>query len=109
MKSKSLIMLVLSIGFGVIAAIGISQVLNNRSVAEDAGGPRGPVLLATATLDAKTILTEENVKIENWPTNIIPPDAVTSLDEVTDMVTLNRLSDGMPIVRNAIQHKNQSR
>ena len=105
MKSKSLILLVLSIGFGIVAAIGISQVMKNQTIAEDKSEARGPVLLATAPLDMRTLLTEENVKIENWPISIIPPDAVTSLEEVTDMVTLSRLSNGMPIVKTAIQHK----
>ena len=107
MKSKSLILLVLSIGFGIVAAIGISQVMNNQTIAEPTT-PRGPVLLATGPIDMRALLTEENVKIENWPTDIIPPDAVTSLDEVTDMVTLNRLGEGMPIVKSGIQHKNKS-
>ena len=104
MKSKSLILLVLSIGFGLVAAIGISQVMKNQAIG-DVAAPRGPVLLATGPLDMKALLTEENVKIENWPVDIIPADAATTLDDVTDMVTLSRLSKGMPIVKSAIQHK----
>ena len=105
MKSKSLILLVLSIGFGLVAAIGISQVMKNQTIAEVAA-PRGPVLLATGPLSISALLTDENVKLENWPVDIIPDDAITSLDEVTDMVTLSRLSKGMPIVKSAIRHKN---
>ena len=106
MKSKSLILLVLSVGFGIVAAVGISQVMKNQSIADDgAAAARGPVLLATGTLDMRTPLTEENVKIENWPVSIIPPDAVTSFEEVNEMVTLTRLSQGMPIIKTAIQHK----
>ena len=66
---------------------------------------KGPVLVAAGPLDLRTELTEKNVKIENWPTTIIPPDAVTSLKDIVDMVTVNRLSQGMPIFKNAIQHK----
>ena len=66
---------------------------------------KGPVLVAAGPLDLGTELTEKNVRIENWPTTIIPPDAVTSLEDIVDMVTATRLSQGMPIVKNAIQHK----
>ena len=108
MKSKSLILLVLSLGFGIVAAIGISQVLNGRADAGPAESPRGPVLLASADLSLYEKLTEENVKLENWTLETIPENAVTSLDEIVDMVTTTRLSPGIPIVRNAIQHKNLS-
>ena len=78
MKSKSLILLVLSIGFGIVAAIGISQVMKNQAIAEPVETPRGPVLLASADLGLHEKLTEENVKLENWPTDTIPENAVTT-------------------------------
>lgn len=106
MKSKSLILLVLSIGFGIVAAIGISQVMKGQAIGKETATPMGPVLVAADTLDLKTQLTEENVKIENWPTSIIPPDAISSLDEIVDMVTTSRMSEGMPVVRGLITHKN---
>ena len=108
MKSKSLILLVLSIGFGIVAAIGISQVIKNQAIAELLETPRGPVLPASADLGLHEKLTEENVKLENWPTDTIPENAVTTLEEITDMVTRIRMSPGIPIVRSAIQHKNLS-
>ena len=106
MKSKSLILLVLSIGFGIVAAIGISQVMNNKVDGATTATPMGTVLVATGPLDLKAVLTEENVKIESWPSSIIPPDAVSDIEEITDMVTMTRMSQGMPIVRGAIQHRN---
>ena len=101
MKSKSLILLVLSIGFGIVAAIGISQVMNGRVQAGPAEAPRGPVLLASADLSLFEKLTEENVKLENWVIDTIPPDAVTSMEEIKDMVTTTRMAPGIPIVLSA--------
>ena len=68
--------------------------------------PMGPVLVTTGTFGLLTELTEENVKIEQWPTNIIPPEAITTLEEIKDMVTLTRMSRGMPIVKGSIGTKN---
>lgn len=97
MKSKSMMLMVLSMGFGLIAAIGISQVMGRSSSTQPAT-KMGPVLVAADHLDIHAPLTEENVKIENWPANIIPEDAVTSMEDITDMIVLSRLSKGMPIV-----------
>ena len=109
MKSKSLILLVLSVGFGILAAIGISQVMKSNAIGDDTPvTPMGPVVLAASQLNLRTQLTDENVKIENWPINIIPPEAVTSLDEIKDMVTLAPMSQRMPIMKGSIQHKNKS-
>ena len=60
----------------------------------------------TGTFGKLTELTEENVKIEQWPTNIIPAEAITTLEEIKDMVTLTRMSRGMPIVKGSIGTKN---
>jgi len=104
MKSKSLILLVLSIGFGLLAAIGISQVMKNNVVAENSE-PMGQVVLAASSLSLHTELTEENVKIATWRASIIPPEAITSLEEIKDMVTDTPLSQGVPIVKGAVVHK----
>ena len=97
MKSKSFMLMVLSTGFGLVAAIGISQVLGQKSANAEPEKAMGPVIVAAADLDPITRLTEENVKIENWPLDIIPDDAATSLDDIEDMVNRNRLGKGMPI------------
>ena len=100
MKSKSMMLMVLSMGFGLIAAIGISQVMGRSSSAQPAV-KMGSVLVAADDVDIHQKLTEENVKIENWPANIIPEDAITSLEEITEtkQIVLSRLSKGMPIVQ----------
>jgi len=73
---------------------------------EQSSTPMGPVLVATDTLNLRTELTDENVKIEQWPTKVIPPEAITTLEEIKDMVTSTRMNRGMPIVKGSIVHKN---
>ena len=107
MKSKSFMLMILSMGFGLIAAIGISQVMGRNKANAQPVIPMGPVLVAADHLDMYTKLTEENVKIENWPTNIIPEDAITSIEAIQNNVTLARLSKGMPLVSSAIVDEKQ--
>ncbi len=108
MKSKSMMLMVLSMGFGLIAAIGISQVMGRSSSTQPAT-KMGPVLVAADHLDMYSRLNEENVKIENWPANIIPEDAVTSLEEIEDKIILSRLSKGMPLVGSATINEKEHR
>jgi pilus assembly protein CpaB len=107
MKSKSFMLMILSMGFGLIAAIGISQVMGRSAGSSAPATVMGPVLVAADHLDMNVLLTTENVKIENWPANIIPEDAATTIEEISDMVIRTRLSKGMPIVKSTIINKNQ--
>lgn len=106
MKSKSLVLMVLSLGFGLVAAIGISQVMGRNN-------PEAPkiqtrtVIVAADDLEYKTLLTPENVKEEQWPVDIIPANAVTSMDQITDMATQTFVAKQMPISTSNIVHKKQ--
>ena len=77
--------MVMSMGFGLIAAIGISQVMGRSSAPASSGPKMGAVLLTADHLDHHTFLNEENVKIENWPVSIIPENAVTDIAQIKDM------------------------
>ena len=98
MKSKSFMLMVLSMGFGLIAAIGISQVMGRNKASAQPVTKMGPVLVAADHLDMHTLLTAENVKIENWPANIIPEDAATSIEDIEGKVNMARMTKGMPLV-----------
>ncbi len=97
MKSKSLILMIVSLGFGLIAAVGISQVMGKNNSSEPAL-KTAPVLVATDHLKTHTILTEENVKVVKWPITIIPEGAATSLEEIQNKAIGGRLSKDMPIM-----------
>lgn len=106
MKSKSFMLMFLSTGFGLVTAVGISQVLGQKSTNAEPEKAMGPVITVSADLDPNSRLTNENVKIENWPLNITPEDAATSLDDIKGMVNRNRLGKGMPIQLSMIVNEN---
>lgn len=97
MKSKSLILMVVSLGFGLIAAIGISQVMGNNKQTEPTV-ERAQVLVAAKSLKHGDDLTEDNVKIEHWPVEVIPEDAARSFDQIKHMKIATRLSKSLPIL-----------
>jgi pilus assembly protein CpaB len=106
MKSKSFMLMVLSMGFGLIAAIGISQVMGSKA---NTAPPvkMGPVLVASSHLNIKAQLSEENCSIENWPVNLIPEGAATDLEEVKGKVITARARKGQVLHSMDIKHRNE--
>ncbi|MFN9540699.1 MAG: Flp pilus assembly protein CpaB [Planctomycetota bacterium] len=103
MKSKSLILMFVSLFFGLIAAVGISQVMGRNS---GSGLQKQvklvPVVLATEFLDHDTELTEKNCKVENWPAEIVPDNSAQSLEEVKHKAVTTRINKGVPISLNDV-------
>lgn len=109
MKSKSLILLVVSLGFGLVAAIGISKVMGGSGGTDEPVAKTRPVLVAAKQFDHGTLLTEENLKVEEWPIHVIPENAATDLADVENMAIITRLSKGLPILKTDIVNKNEIR
>ena len=109
MKSKSFVLMTLSLGFGLIAALGITQVMGKNKQPLEPKVKMGQVVVSLDHLGHKTLLNEENVRIENWPQEIIPENAVRSIEDIADMATLTRLSKGLPILKSDIVHKNEAK
>ena len=100
MRMKSLILIFIALGCGLVASIGISQVM-------DRGGTGGNVemeqiLVALADIDIGSKLDAQNVKLEDWPKNKIPEGAVRRLDDVKEKFANSRFFKGEPIHVNRI-------
>jgi len=106
MKSKSLILMIVSLGFGLVAAVGISQVMGRGGTIEQPKISLGPVLVSVEQLEHSNELDETNVKLENWPVEIIPENAATSFAQVENMAIVTRLSKGLPILLTDLVDKN---
>lgn len=100
--------MILSLGFGLVAAIGISQLMKaNKANAQQPVQEMAPVLVAADVINMKTVLTEEHVRLENWPKSIVPEGVVTTLEEIKDMAAFKPLSKGAPIFKGDLRHKNE--
>ena len=100
MKSKTLMALLVSVGCGIVAAVGIMRAIGNDG--ETAVEPTAPVLLANDFLDIRTPLTAENCRVEHWPAKLVPPEVLTDLSMVEGMFNKMRLSKGLPIMLSQI-------
>ncbi len=97
MRTKSVILLALAMACGLVAAVGISQVMDVRQKGPDEG-ERQPVFVAMSDIRPNEELTAQNVKLEEWPKKIIPAGALTRLEEVEGKRTRLKLYAGEPIL-----------
>lgn len=97
MRTRSILLLALALGCGLVASIGISQFMDARSKG-GADEEKQPVFVAMADIRPNEELTAQNVKLEEWPKKIIPQGALTKLEEVEGKRTRLKLFAGEPIL-----------
>jgi pilus assembly protein CpaB len=80
MRSKTVILLVLALGCGLVASIGISQILQRQDQAP--AGDMAPVWVVMTDIKRNDPLTMQNLKLEQWPKEKIPAGSLSKLEEV---------------------------
>ena len=97
MRPKSMILIVVALGCGLIASIGISQVLESRS-AEPVVVPTEKIYVAIKDVPLGNVLNAQMVRMEEWPQDKVPEGAVKSLERIEGRRPLTRLYPGEPIL-----------
>jgi len=69
----------------------------------------GQVLVAAADISPGTALTQDLVKTANWPQELIPPKAASSLNQLEGRVVNSPLSAGEPILLTKLAPEGASR
>jgi pilus assembly protein CpaB len=95
MRMKSLILIFIALACGLVASIGISQVI-------DRGNPTSNVefeqiLVALDEIDINTRLDAQNVKLEDWPKAKVPEGALRRLEDVEGKYANSRFYKGEPL------------
>jgi pilus assembly protein CpaB len=99
MRPKSLILLLLALGCGLVAAIGINQVLANRPVQQASDtGEMLPIFVALNDIGMGDPLTPEVLKLEDWPKSKVPNGALSDLSEVEGRRARAKFFGGEPII-----------
>ncbi|WP_298866207.1 Flp pilus assembly protein CpaB [uncultured Gimesia sp.] len=97
MKLKSVMMLVVAVGCGLVAMLGVRQVLNkgdDKEVVETAN-----VLVTIAEIAPGTPLNESNVKFKSWAIDQIPEGSVTKLEEYKERSIKTRAVPGEIVMK----------
>jgi pilus assembly protein CpaB len=107
MRSKSIVLLALALGCGLVASIGISQYMDARSGGLDAG-ERQTVFVALTDINPNEELTAQNIKTEEWPKAIVPAGALTKIEEVEGQRCRMKVYAGEPILSSKLLGADES-
>lgn len=107
MRPKSAILLVLALGCGLVASVGITQVMARRSGGAPAADTT-PVLVALDTIPQWTPLSAQNVRLEPWPKDKVPQGAITSLEDAEGRRTKTAIFADEPILEKKVFDKGAS-
>ena len=99
MKMKSLVLMFIALACGLVASIGISQVMERNKGSGDSSMEMEQILVATVDLNINDKLDAQSVRLEEWPKTKVPEGSTHSLDEVTGMYTNARFYKGEPILK----------
>lgn len=97
MRMKSLVLIFIALGCGLVASIGISQVLTGAN-ARTGSVEMEAILVTIKEIDINSKFDAQNVKLEPWPKMKLPEGAIRSLEEVKDKFARQRFIKGEPIL-----------
>lgn len=103
MRGKSLALLGLALGCGLVASIGITQVMAKRGDSADAEAET--IFVAMKDVSLGDFLSSEVLRLEQWPKDKIPAGALTRIEDVEGRRTKTRLFAGEPILDNKLFRK----
>ena len=106
MRSKTAILLVLALGCGLIASIGISQVLQKKQNA-GAAEETTPVWVAMADIKSGDLLSPHNLKLEQWPVEKVPPGALSKLEQIDGKRSRATIYQGEPVLEKKLRGAGQ--
>ncbi|MGA2061628.1 MAG: Flp pilus assembly protein CpaB [Thermoguttaceae bacterium] len=109
MRAKSMALLMLALGCGLVASIGITQVMAKRN--NEPSGPVAdtvPIFVAAKDISLGEPLSVAMVKQEPWPKDKVPPGALSNIEDVEGRRIRQRLFEGEPILENKLLSKGAS-
>jgi pilus assembly protein CpaB len=109
MRAKSMALLMLALGCGLIASIGITQVLAKRHT--ESPRPTGdtiPIFVTVKDVPLGDPLAADELKLESWPKDKVPAGALSTIADVEGRRTRQKLYAGEPILENKLLSKGAS-
>jgi pilus assembly protein CpaB len=109
MRAKSMALLMLALGCGLVASIGITQVMAKRNVEQNTpAGDSVPIFVAIKDISLGEPLSSAVLKKESWPKDKVPPGALTKIEDVERRRVRQKLFAGEPVLENKLLSKGAS-
>ncbi|SHE87897.1 Flp pilus assembly protein CpaB [Desulforamulus putei] len=104
MRNK--LIFILAIVFGLAAAFGVYQYLDNLKKSYRSSGNFKQVVVPKQTIGPKTMVTEQMVKVKDIPVELIQPGTAMELNEVVGKITRTELYPEEPILLSRLHKDN---
>jgi len=109
MRGKSFALLVLALGCGLVASIGITQVMSKQG--KDASTPAGDtqsIFVAMEDIAFGESVTSQVLRLEEWPKGKVPEGALSKIEDVEGRRTRTILYAGEPLLERKLLAKGDS-
>ena len=101
MKPNKLILLAVAAGCGLVAMLGVQQMLSGNKAAT----AKTNILIAKAEIGAGMPLDKSNVGFKEWPSDSLPEGAVLKEEEFAERTLKHRVGPGQPILVTELGNK----
>ncbi len=105
MRAKSVVLLALALGCGLVASIGITQVMAKRNSEPGISGETDTIFVAMKDIGLGDILNSQVLRLEQWPKDKVPAGALTRIEDVEGRRARTKLYAGEPILENKLSRK----
>ena len=107
MRAKSLVLLVIALGCGMIAAVGVSKAIMDKSP-EQTEEATVEIFVAVKDLPHAQKISADSVKLEKWPRSRLPEGALVNLTELEGKYTNQQIFAGEPILGRKLADSRES-
>jgi pilus assembly protein CpaB len=91
-------LLVLALGCGLVASIGISQVMERNANQRQAAVETSPIYVAIHNINLGDPIDATMVSLQEWPKDKIPPGAISQLDDLEGRRPRAAIIQGEPLL-----------
>jgi pilus assembly protein CpaB len=106
MRPKSLLLLALALGCGLVASIGISQVMD-RNGHSQAKIETVPIYVALHNINLGDPIDAKMLSLQEWPKDKIPHGAISTLEDLQGRRPRTAIIEGEPILEGKLLEKGQ--
>ena len=92
MSSRSFAFVFLAVAFGLAAALGVNQIVKRWEA--PARAKTGPVVVTTVNVSRGSTVHNAQLATKQWPQELIPPGAITSIENAKERAALVSLEAG---------------
>jgi len=108
MRPKSLVLLALALGCGLVASIGISQVLDSNSK-KSAPVESVPIYVALQNINLGDPIDDGMVSLQEWPKSKVPVGAITKWEDLEERRPRTVIYEGEPLMDGKLLAKGERR